>query len=662
MITAAAYLPLASKLGFYNDDWYLLYAGNTQGIEKFSEIFAIDRPARAVLVSFFYQLFGNNAALYNYSAYVFRLAGVISFLIILQTITPKHRLAAYTGAVLFAVYPGFLDQPNAFDYQSHIVSFSLVMGSIAFTVKGIQSQHNVLRVVLFAGAVILGLIYPLLMEYYIGLEAFRVFLIIYLVWQKKLGGLKEILRNVLLFWLPNLVTTAGFLFWRIVVFSNNRAATDIGGMISSLVESPVMRGLWSIVYIIQDFLNIVATAWFVPLYEIAFRLRLREFLIGLLIGGVSLLLGYLLTKSVGKQNDAGSENGEQNNWQRDWILLGAATVLTSLIPITLGDRHILYPAYSRFTLPGSAGGVMILVGLLFLLNKPMVTRLISIGLIGLAVLTHYGNASRLVEEWNVVKDFWWQVSWRVPQIKPGTTLLADYPIGGIAESYFIWGPANMIYYPEKKSQSPTAITLPAALMTPQSVQKIMIGKGQLTSATRSFLVEADFEHVLILSMPLDGSCVHIIDGHNPELSIHEEYRTMLIAGKSEAGLVIVDQPARTPPVSIFGPEPSHKWCYYYQKADLARQQRNWKEVVRLGDEASRLKLHPVDWVEWMPFIQAYAYLGREDKVFALEPIIKDNIFLHEQACKLFREDGNNYGNFYPKGQELLVRVFCEGVN
>jgi hypothetical protein len=65
-----------------------------------------------------------------------------------------------------------------------------------------------------------------------------------------------------------------------------------------------------------------------------------------------------------------------------------------------------------------------------------------------------------------------------------------------------------------------------------------------------------------------------------------------------------------PPAIIFGEEPPHQWCYYFEKADLARADDDWAEVARLGDEAFAVPFYPNNLSEYLPFIEAYARLGR----------------------------------------------------
>lgn len=72
-----------------------------------------------------------------------------------------------------------------------------------------------------------------------------------------------------------------------------------------------------------------------------------------------------------------------------------------------------------------------------------------------------------------------------------------------------------------------------------------------------------------------------------------------------------------PPEDIFGEEPEHGWCYYYQKADLARQLNDWPRVVTLYEEAEEKELRSKFGFEYVPFIEAYAQVGNWQSAFDL---------------------------------------------
>jgi hypothetical protein len=67
------------------------------------------------------------------------------------------------------------------------------------------------------------------------------------------------------------------------------------------------------------------------------------------------------------------------------------------------------------------------------------------------------------------------------------------------------------------------------------------------------------------------------------------------------------------PVEIFGKEPEHTWCYYFQIASLAHQFGDWQAVSKLGDEAEGKGFSPASPHEWLPFIEGYAHSGQWDK-------------------------------------------------
>jgi hypothetical protein len=68
---------------------------------------------------------------------------------------------------------------------------------------------------------------------------------------------------------------------------------------------------------------------------------------------------------------------------------------------------------------------------------------------------------------------------------------------------------------------------------------------------------------------------------------------------------------------IYGSEPAHGWCYYFQKADLARQMGDWETVTQLGDVAFALDDYPNDPLERFVFIEGYAHTADWEKARGL---------------------------------------------
>jgi hypothetical protein len=68
---------------------------------------------------------------------------------------------------------------------------------------------------------------------------------------------------------------------------------------------------------------------------------------------------------------------------------------------------------------------------------------------------------------------------------------------------------------------------------------------------------------------------------------------------------------------ILGAPPLKDWCYFYQRAEWYRQQRQWAEIVRLYDSIEELGLRPEDASEWVPFIEALDRVGDYARADAL---------------------------------------------
>src|SRR6185295_10972199 len=93
----------------------------------------------------------------------------------------------------------------------------------------------------------------------------------------------------------------------------------------------------------------------------------------------------------------------------------------------------------------------------------------------------------------------------------------------------IWGPANLIYHPEKQDGDPLEIKLPATVLTGETVRNIMLREGTETPLRRGNYLERDFSNVLVMIQSSPNGCVRVIDGAAPEMSASDEERLLLVA-------------------------------------------------------------------------------------------------------------------------------------
>jgi hypothetical protein len=274
----------------------------------------------------------------------------------------------------------------------------------------------------------------------------------------------------------------------------------------------------------------------------------------------------------------------------------------------------------------------------------------------IACLTHFANSQRAIRITEATRDFWWQVSWRAPGLAPQTTLIANYAVGATEEDYFVWGPANLIYFPEGTKEKYVQPGVYAAVLNRDTVTKVLAGEGQEFDNRRTIRTYKNYRNVLVLTQPTASSCVHTLDGEGPEFSRDENASIQIIGPYSNLDSVLTDGPAPAPPSLVFGPEPEHDWCFYYQKADLARQRGDWAEIVLLGEEASKNGLVPADPIEWLPFLQAYANTDDIGRLIEFGTALSSDPYLAGQACLNLGE----MENLPSPVLDAINSLFCDG--
>jgi len=237
--------------------------------------------------------------------------------------------------------------------------------------------------------------------------------------------------------------------------------------------------------------------------------------------------------------------------------------------------------------------------------------------------------------------------------------LANYAESSLPEDYVLWGPANFIYYPEKGGESPIQLPLSAVILDHNGLTNILAGANGNPRPGRGNIQDISYKDILVISQPSPEACVHIYDGDIIEHSVFETSDILIVVSKSNITNVLIEDDIHTPQDIIFGTQPKHTWCYYYQKASLARQGGDWEAVIDFYNAAAEQDLHPNDQIELMPFLQAFAYSGEKKKVKQLSTRINTETYYQYQACQVLSEMGEHG---YPLSVEMethIEKLFCK---
>jgi hypothetical protein len=661
IITAVVYLPNVGNLSYFKDDWYYIYDGTIAGADVFRSMFSIDRPARGVFFEIYYSLFNYHALPYHLGAYVWRLLGAIGALWLFRLLWPKDRQATFFTALLFALFPGYFWWISAVEYQPMIASLALQVFSIALTLKAIQATQRPSRILYILGAVLTGWAYIALVDYAIGMEAFR-FLCVYMLVsrEQRVSTLWSRLRVTLRTWLVNLIIPAGFILWRMFFFENERRATDIGSQLRALFSAPVPTASRWFIQFFNSLMNVGLLAWVAQFPRYFFEMRLRDTALALLDAGCVLFLVTLAGKLLEEPVEAEFVHDSHSSakFQREAFMIGLAGMTFGVLPVIAANRYVNLEGFSHYALPASLAAAVFIMGLVYAFSSARVRFTAVVVLCVFAALAHYSISVRAVGEEAAIREFWWQASWRIPGLRPETTLAIQYPDPNIGDDGLgVMEAANLIYFPDGPDTIPVHYPISAVAANDENAKLILRGRLNRDTAYRSHTVNFDFGNVLVLSQPTPASCVRVIDGQRHLLSAFDPGNIFLIAPHSKIENVVTGAIPSTPPEFAFGLEPPHEWCYYFEKADLAVQQFGWREAAALGEEAIGLGLHPEDQAEWFPFLQAYAVLDDESRVRMTATKINTQPFLRDQTCSAFNQ-GNAALRLDPSMQTLINELFC----
>jgi hypothetical protein len=200
--------------------------------------------------------------------------------------------------------------------------------------------------------------------------------------------------------------------------------------------------------------------------------------------------------------------------------------------------------------------------------------------------------------------------WRAPDIKPGTIIFATgnpLPLmNDLGTTYAI----NTIYnrpatdkgeiaywFISGKDES-TVTQLETLMMHPETLLK---------KYYNSFLFRP--ENIIIISYsPNENRCMWIISPEMQSLAPSLNSSRPINEGGAykQISPYSLDNSVYK---QIFGLMSVENWCYYFQKADLAAQQKEWETVIHLWEEAKIKMLQPSNGIEYLPFVKANLSIG-----------------------------------------------------
>lgn len=618
LVMILAFGLLIPWLGFYWDDWPVLLLSRIPGLDIHIEMYQFDRPLSFWIYPLTLPVLGTSSQAWQVASLLTRFATVLAMWASLRLLWPSRTREVTWAALLFAIYPVFLQQPISVAYFQHWLTYLLYFVSIWSMLLALEKRRwfwpliglSVLTAALHIGT----------MEYFYGLELLRpVILWLSPTLRALPGGRRGRFKRLLAtarYWIPYLLIIVGFVIWRLF-FIRFPAGEDPNNpeLLRLLLESPLAGVVELLQAGIQDVVFMLITNFYhlIQLEDLTLQADVTA-LSWLFAAGAGLLVFVFLYLFVPR--DKAGQDGVQavvdrNQWLRQAFGLGFLIVVFGTLPVWLTGNQVIRGFYSdRFALAAMPGLSLIWVAAIEWLTPPRLQKAVLFStLIALMLGFHLRNVNNFRHIWDEQRDFYWQMYWRAPALEPGTAVLSEGEIFPYVGDYSTAAALNLLYGAEQLSPNLDYwfFDLESGfLFNPEG----WLNGQRINDGLRMFNFEGQSQDSLVIVYePSENPCLWIL---GPQDAADKSLTDLQARAAPLSDLDRIEFTPRADqidPQSIFGPEPLRGWCYLYQQAEVARQQQDWQRLFDLSQEMLELDHNPAEKREYIPFIIGLAHGG-----------------------------------------------------
>jgi hypothetical protein len=586
---------LSPTLGFYQDDWHFIFYAN-RGLSKLWELSAYDnRPFASWPYIAGFALLGFRPFAWQITGILLRWLTTVVFWLLYRTLWPKHEKLAAVPALLFALYPLYTLQPMAVTYITHWVAFLLYALSLWLMALGIRDPKRLWPLLLLS--VVLDGLQLFTIEYFSGIELLRP-IILWMALSNATETQRLRLKSVTLAWLPYLGVLAAFVFWRGFIFQSPTQDNNAPTVLHDLLSTPLPALTYLITAALKDALLIQIGAWSNTLTPALVDLSPAG--LGILFVSTLSFFGFYV---YFKQLDIPTE---ETTPIRQILLLGGLGLMLGPIPAWVTNQP-LYDANplwnSRLGIASMFGAALIVTALIEWLARTRNQRILVYSLLLALSIGHLLRSENTYRHvWETQISFLNQLAWRAPGIEAGTPIVTESELFWLMGDYPTTFAMNTVYDQAKDTNEALLWYFPS--YGNDAIAKTLAAGGTLREKKFSTRFEGYAAHSLVIWYePSISACLHILSPQDSESSLYSEFlrlaaRTSSLARISSESNVNADfftQALSTP----------ENWCTIFQRAELAAQYNQWKDVIVLWNTAQSKGLHPAYGAEYLPFIRAY---------------------------------------------------------
>jgi hypothetical protein len=608
LICVIAFGLLIPWLGFYWDDLPNLWFARQFGPQGILSAFQGDRPMLGYLFMVTTSLFVQNPLVWQIFGLLCRFLVVLAAWWTFFQVWPNKLFHVTIAAFFVAVFPGFGQQWISVIYSNVFLLMAASILSIGFTIKSIRDPRRYRLFTILSIALAMVNLFSL--EYFVGQELLRPFFIYFVTTEEKRNKKSALLRT-LHFWLPTLAVLFVFLIWRTFFFASNRY--DMAGL-EGLSKGIVSFSNQLFSDVLRDFVTSTINAW----KNILYVNNVQDFhsittILFWVIVVMSFTLVWIYTTTLDIKKDSGIDEAAKNEpsdrWAWQAMISGVVVSLISCLPYWVAGLqiHLVFPE-DRFTISMMLSSSLFVVGLIsFFISQRKKQVLVFAILIAFAIGNQFLTANSFKREWEQVRSFFWQLTWRIPDLKPGTMLISnELPLHYYTDNS-LTAPLNSTYDPSLSKNEMNFLFVFDRLRS-QTKWLSFKPNTPLSMVYRATTFTGNTSNSLALYEKNPG-CLRIADKKiiDELLLPQKDDLIYLSAQLSDFSRIVAAPEMNVRPPDFFGKEPAHDWCYFYEKAELARQKNDWQTVISLGDQAIQNHIGSYDPGEWFPFIEGYIH-------------------------------------------------------
>ena len=619
LLVLLAYGLLTPRMGFYWDDWPFAWFLRFFGPIEFIESFRPFRPFLGPIFTVTTALFGGHPFTWQLVGLTLRFFLSLEVWYVLRSVWPSQRWNVLWVALLFTVYPGYQQQWVSLTHvNQEIIPLTWLIASFGLTVYAIRNGRHRKRAAILA--IVLQAMGLFATEYFFGLEILRFFFLLS-IFSESLTARKDILRKAATSWLPYFCVWILNAVW---TYAYHRS-TAYNSYEINILSSPSFSPL----AIVNEILKTISLSGFGSWTNTFSLISTVNGTVTQIIA-LGILLGTAMVIFISLRflpNGTADQHLKEDSWGRWAMLIGLVAIFAGRLPSWAAGLPLKIEFdYDRFFLSIMFGASLFIVGLATFILREGKRKLFMLSLlIGLSTAYQFTVSNTFRRDTANLQDIFWQMAWRMPALEKDTVLLTyELPLNYVSDLQ-LTAPLNWIY---------------ASTITDRELPYLLLYiKSRFNSTTLPSLQPGEPIHLQYRTVEFNGSttdsvviykdadgCLRVLDSlyANAETVPGANYFLLNAVPLSNPGLIQAQALQPVLDETLFGAEPAHGWCYFFEKAELARQQLDWEGIVKLYDQAEQGKFSASAPVENLPFIEAFAVTGDEDTAIKLtERTIKE---------------------------------------